>query len=60
MTACFLLFESLVFDCFCEAFFCTDFGDLSPMVGFLSLSYLAFGMFVSPRALVLILDDARS
>jgi hypothetical protein len=29
---CFLEFASFAFDCFCDAFFCTDFGDLSPMV----------------------------
>ena len=34
MSACFFWFVSLAFDCFCEACFCTDFGDLSPMVGF--------------------------
>jgi len=36
--ACFFLwFAALDFACFCEACFCTDFGDLSPMIGFLSL-----------------------
>jgi hypothetical protein len=57
MSACFFLFESLFFDCFCDACFCTDFGDLSPMVEFISLSCLTFGMFVSPRALVFIFED---
>ena len=56
MTACFFLFEASVFVCFCDAFFCTDFGDLSPMVGDLSLSCLTFGMFVSPRAWVFVLE----
>jgi hypothetical protein len=56
MSACFFLFESFAFDCFCEACFCTDFGDLSPMVGLLSLSYLTFGMFVSPMAFVTFLE----
>jgi len=31
MSACFFLFTSFDFDCFCDAFFCTDLGDLSPM-----------------------------
>jgi hypothetical protein len=36
--ACFFLwFAALDLACFCEACFCTDFGDLSPMIGFLSL-----------------------
>ena len=34
ISACFCLLASLFFDCFCDACFCTDFGDLSPMVGF--------------------------
>jgi hypothetical protein len=53
-SACFLRLASLFFDCFCDACFCTDFGDLSPMVGFPLLSCLTFGMFVSPMAFVLI------
>jgi hypothetical protein len=32
ISACFFWFESLFFDCFCDACFCTDLGDLSPMV----------------------------
>jgi hypothetical protein len=32
ISACFCRSESFVFDCFCVASFCTDFGDLSPMV----------------------------
>ena len=32
-SACFLLFETLAFACFCEACFCVDFGERSPMVG---------------------------
>lgn len=58
MSACFCLFESLFFDCFCDACFCTDFGDLSPMVECFLLNCLTFGMFVSPRALVFILERA--
>jgi hypothetical protein len=57
MSACFFLFESLFFDCFCDACFCTDFGDLSPMVECLLLIRLTFGMFVSPRALVFIFEE---
>jgi len=34
MRACFWLLAALFFDCFCDACFCTDFGDLSPMVEF--------------------------
>jgi hypothetical protein len=35
-------FETFVFDCFCDACFCTDFGDLSPMMGipFVELPHL--------------------
>jgi hypothetical protein len=39
INACFLEFESSSFDCFCDACFCTDFGDLSPMVGVLSVGF---------------------
>ncbi|MEY4941595.1 MAG: hypothetical protein RIQ93_3330 [Verrucomicrobiota bacterium] len=38
ISACFFWLDTLDFDCFCVAFFCTDFGDLSPMLGYLSLS----------------------
>jgi hypothetical protein len=31
MSACFFRSDSFAFDCFCEACFCTDFGDRSPM-----------------------------
>jgi len=32
-SCCFLLLASLALLCFCAAFFCVDFGDLSPMAG---------------------------
>lgn len=35
INAFFFWFALSFFDCFCDAFFCTDFGDLSPMVGML-------------------------
>jgi hypothetical protein len=38
VTATFFWLTAVVFVCFCVAFFCTDFGDLSPMVGILLLS----------------------
>lgn len=50
MSAFFFWFAPSAFDCFCEACFCTDFGDRSPMVVVLSLGWLTFGMFVSPTA----------
>ena len=59
ISACFFWLESLARDCFCEACFCTDFGDLSPMVVCLSLHCLTIGMFVSPRALFLIRHEGR-
>jgi hypothetical protein len=42
ISACFFLSASVDFDCFCDAFFCTDFGDLSPMMGipFVELPHL--------------------
>ena len=55
INCCFLLFASLLLDCFCDAFFCTDFGDLSPMVGFpFTEGCLTLGMFVSPKAFQII------
>ena len=60
MATCFFWLEASFFDCFCEACFCTDFGDLSPMMGYLSLSYLTFGMFVSPKALVFVFEESSS
>ena len=32
MSDCFFWLEASFFDCFCEAFFCVDLGDLSPMI----------------------------
>ena len=49
-SACFFWFAAFATDCFCDACFCTDFGDLSPMADFFRLSCLARGMLVSPRA----------
>ena len=56
MSAFFLWFAPSVFDCFCEACFCTDFGDRSPMVWFLSLGWLIPGMFVSPGRAPVVAD----
>ena len=50
MSAFFFWLTPSAFVCFCEACFCADFGDLSPMWGFPWLSGLTFGMFVSPTA----------
>jgi hypothetical protein len=36
-SCCFLLLAASALDCFCVAFFCVDFGDLSPMGEFLSI-----------------------
>src|ERR1700720_1893438 len=48
-SACFLWFALSFFDCFCDACFCTDFGDLSPMVGCLSLSGRASEILLFPK-----------
>ena len=49
-SACFFLFAPSVIVCFCVAFFCVDFGDLSPMIVVLSLSLLASGAGIAAGA----------
>ena len=58
ISAFFFWFAPSLFDCFCEACFCVDFGDLSPMGSVFWLSCLTFGMDVSPSALVFILKPS--
>lgn len=49
-SACFFLAAPSVIVCFCVAFFCVDFGDLSPMIVVLSLSLLAHGAGIAAGA----------